>query len=374
MVTIEEITHISELQKLNHYWQMLIEYSNSDNLFVTYEWISTWLKHFWKNKPILFLLVKNNNNKPIGLAPFLIEQEKDRLIFPINAYSHRPDFVFISNKKETLRIIFGYLKKKFKKFKLYLHEVETHSPLVQLLPDILTECNLINIFKESHASPFLRITTDWQTYFKSKSRHFRSEQKRKLNKIKKAGQVNFVKVSKLNQCNSAIEDILNIERNSWKEKTKTSFTAVPGLKDFYSDLAYICAQNRWLQIYLLYFNSKPIAHIYGIVYKNKYYALKTSYHESYKKLSPGVVLFNYALQDVFESNLKEFDFLGVESRWKKELASDVRKHLDIFIYPRTPTTVFLQFYEHKFKPLVREKAPFILELRKKIKNAFVERN
>jgi hypothetical protein len=166
-----------------------------------------------------------------------------------------------------------------------------------------------------------------------------------------------------------MRDILSIERNSWKEKEGTSFTAVPGLQEFYLDVAETFARKHCLCTYLVYLNSVPIAHLFGIAYENRYYALKTSYDESYKELSPGVFLFTSALQDMFQSGLKELDFLGVESRWKNEIASDSRNLVNIFVYPKTISYFFVGFLENTIKPLMREKAPFVLNLKNKLQKS-----
>jgi hypothetical protein len=166
-----------------------------------------------------------------------------------------------------------------------------------------------------------------------------------------------------------MRDILIIERKSWKEKEGSSFTAVPGLQEFYLDVAETFAKKHCLCTYLVYLNSVPVAHLFGIAYGDKYYALKTSYDESHKELSPGVVLFNYVLQDVFQANMKEFDFLGVESRWKNEIASGTRNHVNIYVYPKNIPYFFVGYFENTFKPLVKEKAPFIVELKRKLQES-----
>jgi uncharacterized protein YaiE (UPF0345 family) len=331
---------------------------------LTYEWITVWLNHFWKDKPILFLLIRNEKG-PIGLAPLLFDGEKEVLLFPVNGHTYRPNLILGGDREELLKVLFSHLRNRAPTVKLCLHEVELDSFLAKSLPKVAKECRIVTVFKKVSSSPFLKINTDWQSFLNSKSKHFREEQKRKANKMRKTGQLDFVKVSNPEQIHGAMRDILIIERNSWKEKEGSSLTGVPGLQEFYLDVAETFAKKNCLCTYLFYSNSVPIAHLFGIVYESRYYALKTSYDESYKELSPGVVLFNYALQDIFQSDLKECDFLGVESRWKNEIASDTRDLVNIFVYPNSIRYFFVGYFENTIKPLIREKAPFILNLKRK---------
>jgi CelD/BcsL family acetyltransferase involved in cellulose biosynthesis len=368
MLTIEEITNLNKLPELEEVWKKILDLSKCKNLFLTYEWITVWLNHFWKDKPILFLLIKNEKG-PVGLAPLLVDREKGVLVFPVNGHSYRPDLIFGGDHEEMLKILFSHLRDRFRRVNLCLYKVELNSFLVKILPHVARECRIVPVFKKISSSPFLSISTDWQNFLKSKSKHFREEQKRKVNKMAKTGQLDFVKISNPGQIHEAMQDILIIERNSWKEKEGASFTVGPGLQEFYLDVAETFAKKHSLCTYLVYLNSVPIAHLFGIAYENRYYALKTSYDESYKELSPGVVLFNYALQDIFQSNLKEFDFLGVESRWKNEIASGTRNHVNIFIYPKNIPYFFVGYFENTIKPLMREKAPFILNLKRKFQKS-----
>ena len=363
MLTIEEIRNVNKIPELTEVWKKIIDVSKCENLFLTYEWITVWLNHFWKDKPILFLLIKNEKG-PIGLVPLLMDREKEALVFAANGHTYRPNVIFGGDHEELLKTLFSHLRTR--RVNLCLCEVELDSFLVRDLPTVAGECRIVTVFKRVSSSPFLSIHTDWESFLKSKSKHFREEQKRKINKIRKAGQLDFVKVSHPDQIDEAMRNILTIERNSWKEKEGNSFTAVPGLKEFYLDVAETFAKKQCLCTYLVYLNSVPIAHLFGIAYENRYYALKTSYDETYRELSPGVVLFNYALQDIFQSKLKEFDFLGVESRWKNEIASDNRNLVNVFVYPKNIPYFFVGYFENTIKPFVREKAPFVLNLKRRL--------
>jgi CelD/BcsL family acetyltransferase involved in cellulose biosynthesis len=247
----------------------------------------------------------------------------------------------------------GHLKTRFRRLRLNLGRIAASSDLCLVLPHVLEKHRLIHIRRESYGSPYLRIDRSWSEFLESKSRHFRSELKRKRKGIEKAGRVEFVKHTQPEQCAAAMQEVLHIERNSWKEQNGTSFTAGPGLKEFYSDLAVRCARAGVLCIYTLRFESEPIAHVYGIPHGHTYYALKTSYCESHKHLSPGVVLFNHCLHDVFDSGLTEFNFLGDESRWKNELASEVRPYVRMTVCPRTLLSRLRQCIDHRIKPYLK---------------------
>ena len=367
MQQVIEITNSEGLAEIRSEWHALLDNAAFKNPFLTYDWITTWLKHFWKDRPILFLLIRHNGT-PFGLAPFLIDKG-NCLIFPCNEHSFMNNFIYLQEKEVFVDAVLEHLSKKGRGLKISFQRLEDDISFFEMIESICRKHGFVCISRESYPSPYLNITTDWQTFLSSKSKHFRNELKRKTTKINKAGTVNFERITDAGRCESAMADIFDIERNSWKEKAATSFTAEAGLEDFYAEAARVFAGKGELLIYMLYFNSVPVAYIYGIVYNNTYYALKTSYHGGYRELSPGVIVFNYAFQDIFKSGLRQFDFLGAESQWKMEIASGLRQHTDIFVYPRNIAYLALKLFENKLKPLIKEKFPLLLALKRRFQRS-----
>jgi CelD/BcsL family acetyltransferase involved in cellulose biosynthesis len=162
----------------------------------------------------------------------------------------------------------------------------------------------------------------------------RTELRRKTKKMEQAGRVDIVCVSSPKDCERAFADAVRVEAKSWKEPTHTSFGTEKGVARFYQTLARRCAETGKLRNYLLYLDGQPVAHLFGVEFRRRYLALKTSYDQTYKALSPGVVLMRHALQDSFQRGLEIFDFVGVESRWKNELATDQGTYVDVCVFRR----------------------------------------
>jgi CelD/BcsL family acetyltransferase involved in cellulose biosynthesis len=120
---------------------------------------------------------------------------------------------------------------------------------------------------------------------------------------------------------------------------------------------------------LLLLDGRPVAHICGAVYKNVYYALKTSYDEAYRAWSPGILLFWHVLERVFGEGLAIFDFLGEESPWKTGLANDLRRHVEGCVFVDDAYRCrWGAARENRLKPFVREHLPTVVALRRSLKD------
>jgi CelD/BcsL family acetyltransferase involved in cellulose biosynthesis len=119
-----------------------------------------------------------------------------------------------------------------------------------------------------------------------------------------------------------------------------------------------------LCIYLLRLDAVPIAHAYGLVYKNRLNVLTTAYRETYSRLSPGAVLFGRLLEDTFASGLREVDLLGEAYRWKQELTSTTRPHVSVEVYPKSLWSLGMRAYASSWKPWLKRHLPWLAKLKR----------
>jgi CelD/BcsL family acetyltransferase involved in cellulose biosynthesis len=204
----------------------------------------------------------------------------------------------------------------------------------------------------------VRLDGDWDSYLGSRSKKVRHEIRRKQRRLERAGTVQWQTVSDPDEAQMLMEDILHIERRSWKEGNRTSFTAVPHLADFYAALSVRCAHRGWLRTYILYIDKVPVAHMFGVVHRDEYYALKTSFDERCRDLSPGSVLAAHALKEAFTAGLRVFDFQGVPSRWKKELANAEQEYVHVCMFtPYSPRCRACVFYHDRIRLALKHHLP-----------------
>jgi hypothetical protein len=52
---------LNEFQSLEDRWNITLKDSPSKTIFSTWEWLSTWWKHFGEGKKLVILLIENKN-------------------------------------------------------------------------------------------------------------------------------------------------------------------------------------------------------------------------------------------------------------------------------------------------------------------------
>jgi CelD/BcsL family acetyltransferase involved in cellulose biosynthesis len=375
---VEEITGAKRLSQYRDDWQRLAQESTNSDLYQSYEWISTWLDAFWCDKPIAFLIVRNNE-EIAGIAPLVPDPAGElwcpgSLVSPVNEHSMRTNILCNGNREEVLSLLLDHLRRTRGQVRIAYKDVMDRAWIAGDLQGILSRFGMAAVRIEEPSSPVVTVQGEAGDYYETRSAHLRHELRRKLKKIKQAGRVEHRVIRSPEDCDAAMDDIFAIEEKSWKAEAGSAFTSRAELARFYRKLADRAAANGWLRIHMLYFDSKPVAHLYGLVYKGRYYALKTSYDRAYSQLSPGVVLFDHAIRDAFSEGYSHFDMLGEESRWKSELATGLESHIHLCIFSNNqPRCRLCRLMHGRVKPFVKQKVPFLVSWKQKMRRLRVGR-
>jgi CelD/BcsL family acetyltransferase involved in cellulose biosynthesis len=303
------------------------------------------------------------------VAPLLEDPEgrigcRRSLVTPVNPHARRCAILCRADRTEAvLAAITNHLEQTRSGFRLRLRCADAASEIVARIGARASR----TLIREAGCSPIIRIDGTWDDYLAGRSRHLRRELARKRKKLEAQWTVAWTTAGTPEDHERAMTAVLEIERNSWKDREGTSICAEPGAAAFYSKLARSAAAAGRLRIELLHLDGRPVAHLLGLVHRGTYYALKTSYDEAYRTWAPGVVLFQYVIERSFADELSTFDFLGDHSRWKDELANDSRHHVDACTFASDALRCRWDAARHtRIKPFLREHAPGVLNLRRRL--------
>jgi len=367
---VEEVTAAGDLGSHRAAWERLAERAPHAELFETYPWITAWLETYWTDGPLAFLFVFSGEEL-VGLAPLLDDRDGTigcprSLATPVNPHARRCGLLVAGEPEGIVAAMLDHLERSRRGSRLRLRRCDAASPVVAALE----ARHPLSLVRQKGANPIIRLDGDWEAYLASRPRHLRHELARKRKRLETEWDAKWVNVSDAAGAERAMTEVLRIERNSWKDREGTSLVSEPGAATFYGRLARTCAPLGWLRVELLYLDGQPVAHLLGLVHRGVYYALKTSYDEAYRAWSPGVVLFQHAIRKACEDGLTTFDFLGADSRWKSELANDVRPHVDACAFAGSALACRWHRVEaSRIKPFLEERAPGVLAVRRRVRES-----
>ena len=192
-------------------------------------------------------------------------------------------------------------------------------------------------------SPYLPITSDWDSFIASKNKKFRYKVRQRQKVAATDSHISATALGPEADTDRVNDEILEIESQSWKAKYGLDIQTRKKEKDYYSLLIPYLAQLGALHIDILYYDKMPIAYSLCVNWKGWFGQLKTSFDERYSRLSPGAIVIDNSIKAAFDNEAREFDFLGDMDRHKRAWTDHVRQHIDIFLFNRSVRSRALHF-------------------------------
>jgi CelD/BcsL family acetyltransferase involved in cellulose biosynthesis len=158
---------------------------------------------------------------------------------------------------------------------------------------------------------------------------FRSNLRRRMKKLEAHGPVTLVACG---EPGALLERFYALERAGWKGAEGSAIDCDGTTRAFYDALARAAHAGGHLALYGLAAGGRVVAVFLGLLYRGRYYLLKTAYDEALRDCSPGQVLTREALRDLLARGCIEFDFLGGHMEWKAEWAPALRPLDDLYIF------------------------------------------
>ncbi|MEO9167186.1 MAG: GNAT family N-acetyltransferase [Aestuariivirga sp.] len=191
-----------------------------------------------------------------------------------------------------------------------------------LLKDLPLESRFFDQLQMTGAH--LRFTQQWQRAALRVSGSFdlwmahnfshkrRKEFKRLRNRLTELGELKLESLNPNSNFNTFVEDFVQLEAQGWKGQRGTALGIE---KDKISTFQQICEglhHTGRLRFWILRFNGKPIAALFGVASGTQAQIIKIAYDESFAKYSPGVLLVLDATEAFFaDPNLKLVDSCAI---------------------------------------------------------------
>ncbi len=367
-IEIAEVTDRGALEALEPEWRQLVADVPTAEVFSTPEWITSWLGAFWRDRPIRFLFAREGG-RLVGVAPFLRDDGgrfccAGALALPVDPVSWRAEILHAEDDGAVVEAMLAHVSARAP-LRVNLSRVANDSTTARALRAVVKRKGLWGIWREDHRTPIISVPASLDEYLQSRSKHVRHELKRKQKRLAKAGGVTVRIVDRPEDLDAAFADVRAVEARSWKGEAETSFLEAPFAEAFYRSLFVKTAGEGWARIYIMHFKGKPVAHLFGLVFRRRYYALNSSFDESLGSYSPGAVLVLRGVEDACAQKYEVFDFMGTEYRWKNEMATEMREHLNVCVFSRFASRCGVNWIvDQQLKPQVRRHLPTVLALRR----------
>jgi hypothetical protein len=287
------------------------------------------------------IVVKNKNDKIVGIFPFTFQKKPGSFKSHLKEYSLKDSYLigfytFLIDNMENSKIIFQQVVKYFKINKKkwdiikFFNISEEETAFKDL---ILTFFQNFRCLKTNSKTLVINCNRDFDDYITNEMKgKERRELRRKIRRINERGDVRFIEIKNKKEIKSGLEKFYDIEDDNWKGKQGTSLKR-SYYGEFYKNLAYNLFEEKKFSLYFLQLNNEYIAGVYAINDKSICYLIKIGYDEKYSSYSPSNILFYQLFKFLFSQRIfHKIDFYGPYSQYQKVFGENTRTKNNIIIF------------------------------------------
>jgi len=329
---------VRDLYSLKDKWNVLLNKSLENNIFMTWEWIITWWKHFGKGREPLILVVRENN-KILAIAPLMVSRYKipffgnlRKIEFIGTPDSDYHDFIILKKERKCLKYFLNFLKTNIEIWDwIDLKEIPKTSVSTKVLSSEIIKDLKINK-RICNICPYVKIPDSTEGLMKNLSKNMRGSLRRCIKKLTKKYNINFEKYSKIGSIQKAMKTFIALNKKRWKQKNTVGiYDKQMGKKfvDFHIDISKIFAKKGWLGLYFLTANGVPISAQFTFEYRKKMYYYLAGFDPDYSSYSVGNIITKFLLEECQRKGLKEYDMLRGNEPYKYRWATNIRENLAI---------------------------------------------
>ncbi len=372
-----KVREINDFEEMKDNWDLLLERSQvNTNIFLTWDWLSTWWKHFGKGRKPIILLVEDEK-KVLAIAPLMLSEynlpligKTQRVEFIGTPDSDYRDFIVIDKEAECLKLILAYLRNNISNWNwIELKEVKETTGTMdnfrylahELGKDLKIEERICNI------CPYVTLPNSFEFLMGSLKSNMRRHLKVSMRKITQKYEVKLEKYDEAGFTVAAgMKTFASLFQKRWATKGETGiFTEGRDIEfiKFHLDVAQTFADKGWLGLYFLMANNEPIAAQYGFKYNRKMLCYLMGWDPAYSVYSVGNLSIMLLMRECIKEGFNEYDMMrgeeGYKIRWTDKC---VRNYEVRFIQKDFPSRFYNWGFRSKTLNGLCQKIGFSLDL------------
>lgn len=329
------ITDKLEFLTLQAEWSALLAGSQENTIFLTWEWMTSWLEARSVPTQLFIIIVRNEVGELLGCAPLyrsdmrLVNMFRYKTLRVIGDHSSGSDYPgFIAQTIDAITIkqkLFETLSLLHSEWDiLWLPNCSGWLNSDQSFLDAAKSQKNLRVRTAGRTFALLRLPDTLELYWSNLSKNRRSNLRKITNRFKDNAAITITECKSLDQLQQELSILFDLHRQRWQtEHQQGAFVKRPAMVKFYRLFAPAALTNHWLKLIALRENGVIKAIQIGYLYNATYYVIQEGYDPEYTA-GVGNYLRYKIIEECIESKIETYDFLQGftehKQRWNAELA------------------------------------------------------
>ncbi len=337
----EIIDDWESFELLANEWNNLLHSSRADIIFLTWEWVRTWVSIVGASVKPLAVIVRNSRAELVGVAPFYTSEY--RLLRAIRYRVLRLMADYASGAECLDWIVQRGLEDRiYPLIATALADSTDRWDCIWMpyIPDwtgasdrIGRACRDQGFSCRERVAEFgcTELPESYQVFFQSLPSKRRTELRRHQKAALNGGSADITCCRDAADVDRYLDALLTLHAKRWQRRGDNgSFQRKPAEAAFYRKFMPIAFNNGWLRFYGLSSGGDFKAVQVGYAYGGSFYQLQEGFDPDYS-VGTGNVLRAKVFEDCFAEGIRTYDFLGEMSEHKKKWLAKVRFGRHFFV-------------------------------------------
>jgi CelD/BcsL family acetyltransferase involved in cellulose biosynthesis len=304
---------VEDLEEVSAEWPRLGE--RSRNLFATWQWHSTWWRHFGSGRRLCIWACRDTTGTLVGVLPAYVA----RVIGPLRlvrllGHGQGDRLGPICAPEDRGRVGAA--------LRAALGEPRWHNALVlaEQLPaeDGWTEL-LGGRVLAREASPVVEIAgATWEDVLATRSSKLRKQVRYQERRLEREHALRYRMVEDATALPAALDTLFELHGARWGEQGSPAFAASEA---FHREFAARALEHDWLRLWLLEVDGRGVAAWYGFRFGEADWHYQSGRDPSWDRYSVGAVLLAHTIRDSVESGIPRYLFLRGNESYKRRFAT-----------------------------------------------------
>ena len=347
-LTAKVIRTCEELVDCAPEWNDLLAASSADTIFLTWDWIASWLETVMRPHELFVIAVRDGGGALLGIAPFYplqlraIGGMRYRALQVLGDWLAGGEYMNIIVRRGKEHAALSAIRQK-----LVEHQRDWDCIWVPTAigwsgggTNLEELAHLGRLLIRSYPRPFsaIPLPASFDAYLQDLSKNTRHHLARTTRKVLDKMGAKVVRCQDVDQLETMLQHLVEMNTRRWESAGKGGTFRYPQRRRFYQSLGRRLLARGQLGFYGLTVDGNFQALWFGMVYNGIYYSLVLGYDVGFEaRHHTGIanVLFGVMVRDLISSGITEFDHLGGLAEYKARWGARPRWGRDYLICRRS---------------------------------------
>jgi CelD/BcsL family acetyltransferase involved in cellulose biosynthesis len=309
-LTLETVT---DLESVRREWTEAAE--RAGDIFATWEWASTWWRHFGDGRPLLVTVCRDAGGRLLGVLPLYMAKVGPLRVlrFLGSGPADRQGPVCAPADRPALAAALREALARAPRWDLLLAErlpgEEGWDRLLGTSPIQREGCPVLEIGDRG-----------WEELLAARSANFRQQVRSRERRLARAHQLRFRLADDPERLGRDFATLVELHGARWADGGSTAFAG--RRLAFHEEFAALALRRSWLRLWLLELDERPVAAWYGFRYGGAEWFYQGGRDPAYDRLSVGFVLMAHTVREAAEAGMGRYHLLRGDEPYKGRFASE----------------------------------------------------